>query len=48
MPSNQLRGTFVMHGEREDVKVFFSLSPEAVPRVQALDMWIVEDQRPPR
>ncbi len=43
-PADQLRGTFVMHGERADIGVFFSLSPEAVPRVQALDLWIVEDQ----
>ncbi len=41
-PANQLRGTFVMHGEKEDVEVFFSLSPESVPKVQALRLRIVE------
>jgi len=42
IPFNQLRGTFVMHGEKGDIKVFFSLSPEKVPRVQALNLWTVE------
>ena len=43
VPSNQLRGTFVMHGEREDVEVFFSLSPEPVPKVQALALRTMEE-----
>lgn len=42
-PANQLRGTFVMRGEQKDIEVFFSLSPEVVPKVQALRLWIAED-----
>lgn len=41
-PANQLRGTFVMRGEEKDVEVFFSLSPEAVPKVQALSLRLVK------
>ena len=33
-PINPLRGTFVIQGERGNLKVFFSLTPEALPRVQ--------------
>lgn len=40
---NQLRGTFVMHGEKENIEVFFSLSPESIPKVQRLNMRIVEE-----
>lgn len=42
IPSNQLRGTFVMHGEKNNIRVFFSLSPEKVPKVQALNLRTVE------
>ena len=41
-PMNQLRGTFVMHGEKGDIEVFFSLSPEKVPKVQALKFMLIE------
>lgn len=37
-PLNQLRGTFILHCEKKDVEVFFSLSPEKVPKVQAVRM----------
>jgi len=35
---NQLRGAFTMSGEWGNVKVHFTLTPENVPRVQALDL----------
>ncbi|MEZ5038894.1 MAG: serine hydrolase domain-containing protein [Saprospiraceae bacterium] len=38
VPLNQLRGTFLMHGEQGDLEVFFSLSPEKEPKVQALSL----------
>ena len=41
-PMNQLRGTFVMHGDKGDIEVFFSLSPENVPKVQALKFMLIE------
>ncbi|MFN8341901.1 MAG: serine hydrolase domain-containing protein [Cyclobacteriaceae bacterium] len=39
-PENQLRGTFVIHGEKKDIQVFFTLTPEAGALVQELDTWI--------
>jgi CubicO group peptidase (beta-lactamase class C family) len=33
-PLNQLRGTFLLTGELQDVEVFFTLSPEPVPKIQ--------------
>jgi len=33
-PLNQLRGTFVLDGEKRDIEVFFTLSPETVPGIQ--------------
>lgn len=41
-PQNQLRGTFVMNGEKGKVRVFFTLSPEKTPKVQQLDIWPAE------
>ncbi len=37
-PQNQLRGGFTLHGEKGDLEVFFTLSPEKTPKVQALDV----------
>lgn len=34
VPENDLRGTFRIACEREDIEVFFSLTPEPTPRVQ--------------
>ena len=36
VPLNNLRGTFVVRGTRGEAEVFFSLSPEPEPKVQAL------------
>ncbi|MEM9831874.1 MAG: serine hydrolase domain-containing protein [Bacteroidota bacterium] len=35
-PQNQLRGSFKMRGEKGDIRVFFTLSPEPDARLQAL------------
>ncbi len=43
VPRNQMRGTFVMHGEKHDVRVFFTLSPEKPGRVQRLDLRLQKD-----
>ncbi|ARK13724.2 serine hydrolase domain-containing protein [Fibrella sp. ES10-3-2-2] len=37
-PENNLRGTFRMDGERGSVNVFFTLTPEANPLIQQLDI----------
>lgn len=42
VPENQLRGTFILKGEKKDISVFFTLTPERVPKVQALEMEVVE------
>ena len=33
-PENQLRGTFLMEGEKTDIEVYFTLSPENPPLIQ--------------
>lgn len=42
VPENQLRGTFRIRCEQRSVEVFFSLSPEKNPKVQALTLRVVE------
>jgi len=37
-PMNQLRGTFTLRGERQDILVFFTLTPEKVPLIQQVTM----------
>ena len=37
-PENQLRGTFTIRGERADIRVFFTLTPERVPLIQQVTM----------
>jgi CubicO group peptidase (beta-lactamase class C family) len=37
-PENQLRGSFILEGNKGNVEVFFSLSPEAEPKVQWLSL----------
>ena len=41
VPENQLRGTFVLTGEKGRVNVFFTLTPEKNPRVQQLRLTFV-------
>jgi CubicO group peptidase (beta-lactamase class C family) len=42
MPENQLRGSFIMEGEKKDIAVFFTLTPEATPLIQQLDLTLVD------
>jgi len=37
-PENQLRGTFTIQGERADIRVFFTLTPERIPLIQQVTM----------
>jgi len=41
-PENQLRGTFIMEGEKKNIEVFFTLTPEKEPLIQEVKMNIVE------
>jgi hypothetical protein len=38
IPENQLRGSFLLYGENQNLKVYFTLTPEADPRVQWLTL----------
>ncbi len=40
-PETQLRGTFTIIGEKAQLRVFFTLTPEPVPKVQELQMTVV-------
>lgn len=42
VPKNQLRGTFVIECEKRDVEVFFTLTPEAIPRIQHFSIQVPE------
>ncbi len=42
MPLNQLRGTVVLEGEKKNIHVFFTLTPERDPLIQQVRMWTVD------
>jgi CubicO group peptidase (beta-lactamase class C family) len=42
VPENQLRGTFMLKGEKKDIAVFFTLTPEAEARIQELSVELAE------
>lgn len=44
-PENQLRGSYIIHGTEGKLEVYFTLSPEAEPRVQwiSLDFFPLEE-----
>lgn len=37
-PMNQLRGSFLLHGEKKDIEVYFTLTPEKDPLIQKLEI----------
>jgi hypothetical protein len=37
-PENQLRGSFVLQGEKTDIEIFFTLSPENPPLIQEYEI----------
>lgn len=39
--TNQLRGYFLMHGEQADIRIYFTLSPETAPKIQAFKLSVV-------
>jgi len=41
-PENQLRGSFVLEGEKKNVLIFFTLTPEKEALIQQLDIELVE------
>lgn len=40
---NNLRGYFLMHGEDADIKIYFTLSPETDPKIQAFKIDVVPE-----
>lgn len=38
---NQLRGSFIMEGEKTNIQIYFTLSPENPPLIQEYDIWEV-------
>ncbi len=42
MPMNQLRGTFILEGEKKNIEVFFTLTPEKEPLIQQATLRAVE------
>lgn len=42
VPENRLRGTFVIDGNKADIQVYFTLTPEAEPLIQELRWGLVE------
>jgi CubicO group peptidase (beta-lactamase class C family) len=39
VPENNLRGRFLIKGEKQNLEVFFTLTPEKNPLIQQLDVW---------
>lgn len=44
LPMNQLRGRFILEGEKKNIEVFFTLNPEREPKIQQLRMRAVEKE----
>ncbi len=41
IPENQLRGSFLLEGEEQKLRVYFTLTPEAEPKVQWLTLELI-------
>ncbi len=39
--TNHLRGSFQIHGEKADVEIWFSMSPETDPKIQAFTLKVI-------
>jgi len=42
-PENQLRGSYILQGTRRSLKIYFTLTPEAKPRVQWLALELLPE-----
>lgn len=40
-PENQLRGTFIVEGEKQSAIIFFTLTPEANPKIQEFNIRLI-------
>ena len=41
-PENMLRGTFTITGEKGELEIFFTLTPETKPKIQELEIHVIE------
>lgn len=41
-PENQLRGSFIIEGEKKNISVFFTLTPEKEALIQQLDIELIQ------
>lgn len=39
---NQLRGTFIIEGEKQSIQIYFTLTPEALPKIQEFNMRLLK------
>ncbi len=44
VPQNNLRGSFLLEGEKTNLMVMFTLTPENPPLIQEYDIWEVKKQ----
>lgn len=44
IPENQLRGSFILRGTNRDLNIYFTLTPEAQPRVQWLALELLPEK----
>lgn len=44
IPQNQLRGSFILHGEKADIEIYFTLTPENPGLIQQLDIREVKEK----
>jgi len=44
IPENQMRGSFVLKGSSKSMKVSFTLTPEAEPRVQWITLELISSE----
>ena len=42
VPENQLRGSFILEGEKKNILIFFTLTPEREAFIQQLDVELIE------
>ena len=43
-PENQLRGSFILEGEKKNILIYFTLTPEREALIQQLDVELMEKQ----
>ena len=42
VPENQMRGSFIMEGEKANIRIFFTLTPEQDPKIQEFHIDVID------